>query len=1156
MKIVQSLSVLSLRPLLGTAGAVAAPDGTPAADFWKRRLAEQGQRSATVLERTSDRAWKALEVALAGVPWWNRCRVLLEPGEDLALGDPVEAYLSSVTLPDGEEAERLQCLADLRAARRAELLSGANELETVADLAVNGQVPDDGSAMGAIAGALREAGFTSLANFMGQRTGDTPFLASAARWFLRHAIEADPDLSTGAPSLESVIPEPAVRFLALAEVLDRHEARLELLLGTLPTGQAAPAGYPLDIDRELDGQKETAKRFAAEVREMLADRGMLRRGLRLTDANTIRDEATRQRIAELRVIFHGLDADKQAMPAVLNGLAMLEAAAGDYEAAQADLQTAAAAVTEPHALAVIQFNSYRVALEQRDWAEALTLLERATTLWPDHFALLPLEKFEPQRILGVAAAGITFLCRDRLADDRVVVKSLAPHTLQADVAEIFRVAGVLQEIDHPVLLAPRDTDFAASDQSRPYIVTDYFEGLTLGEQVQQHGPLSPEDLLQIARPLAEGLRSAHERGLLHLDLKPDNVLLRLEDGKWLTKVIDFALTLKPAALYGSLAGGRSSVHVAALATLSYAAPEASGWALGVPVGPTSDVYSFGRTCYYALLGTPEPDDEEKESLPTGWRKLLAACTARTIARRIPNFQIVLDRLGSLMKAPPAVESADKKPATAGTPRGEAEKALGYLERGMIFRQQGNHDQALAAFNKALEIDPNQTAGFIKRGNLFADRGHLDRAVADYSAAIKVDPKFALAYLNRGLAFAKRGEFDKVIADTSKALELDPKLGSAYFIRGAAYANRGDKHRAIAEFGQAIRLDPKNPLAHNDRGLAFADQGEYDRAIADYTAALRLDPKLTLAYINRGIAFRLKGNLERAVAEFTKALRLEPRSLQAYFNRGLAYLDAKDFDKAALDFERVLRLDPKHTEAAARRDEAQKARKGGTAAMARHNAPARPRREEEKRPAVSTAPQRTAPEERRPSTRPAGDEKRPLPRPGGEEKRPAGTARPTSEEKRPTTPTAKSTPEDERRQVRAAAYFARGRTLYEQGEYDQAIEQFTKAIQIDPKDAQAHYQRGLSFVAQNEYEDAIVDYNNALQLNPKFHLAYYHRGIAHQLLGQHDKAIADYTRTLKLEPRMAVAYRHRGQALQAKGDSARAQADFEEAARLDPNLGKR
>src|SRR5262249_26239604 len=154
------------------------------------------------------------------------------------------------------------------------------------------------------------------------------------------------------------------------------------------------------------------------------------------------------------------------------------------------------------------------------------------------------------------------------------------------------------------------------------------------------------------------------------------------------------------------------VGASAAGTIPYAAPEVVGWVQGVPTGPYSDVYSFGKTCYFGLLGTPEPDDDEKETLPPAWRKLLANCTARTTARRLPNFQAVLERLAQV-RVPAAPEVEKKEPSAPA--KVDFEKLLTV---GMQARQQGDYDRAVAAFTKAMQIDPGQTVAYIKRGNVF------------------------------------------------------------------------------------------------------------------------------------------------------------------------------------------------------------------------------------------------------------------------------------------------------------------------------------------------------------------------------------------------------------------------------------------------------
>src|SRR5207302_2004291 len=170
--------------------------------------------------------------------------------------------------------------------------------------------------------------------------------------------------------------------------------------------------------------------------------------------------------------------------------------------------------------------------------------------------------------------------------------------------------------DHPAVIRVRDCDFADGQQTRPYLVVDYFDGATLADYVKQHGPLQVNELLSLARLLAEGLHAAHARGILHRDVKPANLLVRLERAasapRWRAKLIDFGLALKPELLRTSLAesirGGGSVSRLACqvAGTLDYAAPEQLGRLPGVAVGPAADVYGFGRTCCFALFQTPQP----------------------------------------------------------------------------------------------------------------------------------------------------------------------------------------------------------------------------------------------------------------------------------------------------------------------------------------------------------------------------------------------------------------------------------------------------------------------------------------------------------------------------------------------------------------------
>jgi tetratricopeptide (TPR) repeat protein len=1193
MNIVETLAALALRQQIDGADSVAAA-----------QLAPLGEKLDRALEQTLVHTWRAVEIALAGPSWWADCRSQLGPEDEALPVGPLEAFFQTSTVRglDAVAAPvRLQGRRELRTARQANPPRAAELRPRLAEF---------GGADGRAAAALRP-GFPALANVLETHPA---LLGEPLAGFFRQAADADPELSGSLPSRSGAETAP---WRALADWFDAHTARLDALLEPTVVPPSPPAPDRLgDLAAEAAEAGESAPTLAEGVARLLKQYQLPERALRPGDTASINSLDDRHRVRELADRIHALSGErKRRLPSLLHALAILEVAANEQEVAQQDFQAVTEMLREPKSLAAVYHNAYHTALERRDWAEALRFWKEAASLDPEQYAGFPLGVYLPERIVGVSGPGVLFLCVHQPTGRQVIVHALWPEGLELGVADVFRESRMLQQLDHPARVGLLDCAYADTGRRMPFLATDHFEGVSLAYYVRQHGPLAPTELAKIVKPVAEVVLAAHQRGVLHRAITPGSLFVRRDDAGWHAKLIDFGLSLSLAALHAPLTASpdwsRTRLGASVQATIPYVAPEQFGWVDGTTTGPGSDVYSFGKLCYFALLGTPEPDDEEKALLPVGWRKFLGACTARSLARRLPNFQAVLKQLtqtaageepktsgpaaptprtpAGLVLSSPSMHGVPKppplaplEPATRPTPAvrprlltpsrqgvtrtpaasveagPEAESIAGLLNAGMTFKAQGDPVRALAAFDKAIQVDPRSPAAFIKRGNLHAETGQLDQAIADYSAALKVEPRNALAYMNRGLAHAKKGEFDAVLADCTEAISIDPRLAAAYFIRGAAYSSRGERHRAIAEFTLALRLDPNNALAYNDRGLAFAEQGEYDRALRDYTAALRIDSRLVLAYVNRGIAFRMKKQPGRAAEDLARALRVDPRNVQARFQRGLAMFELERFDDAVAEFTRVLQLDANHPEAAARREEARGAlAKAGPKPTGSPAAPPTP------------APRAAAPANRPTAaparTRPVADgkpapEKRPAAREPGRARPQIVPAAPAARPAAPVSPEAMARKrtdqaEEERRQMRAAAYFARGRTLFEQNDYEQAIEQFNKALEADPNDAVAFYHRGLAYEALQEFAEAIADFTDVLRLDARNAMAYYHRGTAHRLAGQHDRAISDTTRALRLDPRLAVAYHNRSLAYAAVGDRDRARADYEEAIRLDPALGK-
>jgi tetratricopeptide (TPR) repeat protein len=121
---------------------------------------------------------------------------------------------------------------------------------------------------------------------------------------------------------------------------------------------------------------------------------------------------------------------------------------------------------------------------------------------------------------------------------------------------------------------------------------------------------------------------------------------------------------------------------------------------------------------------------------------------------------------------------------------------------------------------------------------------------------------------------------------------------------------------------------------------------------------------------------------------------------------------------------------------------------------------------------------------------------------------------------------------------------KGNSYFDKEKWDEAITEYTAAIEIDPGNAQAYGNRGAAYAEKAKYEDSIPDYSKAIELDPQNAVLYYNRAIAYNYLGEYEKAIADCTTVIdELELRNNWAYFQRGIAYFALGRYNDALNDF-------------
>ena len=157
-------------------------------------------------------------------------------------------------------------------------------------------------------------------------------------------------------------------------------------------------------------------------------------------------------------------------------------------------------------------------------------------------------------------------------------------------------------------------------------------------------------------------------------------------------------------------------------------------------------------------------------------------------------------------------------------------------------QQDDYPKAIANYEEAIRLDPDDRWLHYMRGNANLGQGQYDDTIADYSKAIQLDPEFSEAYFWRGRAKHLLEQYDDAIADYDEATRLNSKFSEAHFWRGRAKHSLEQYDDAIADYDEATRLDPNDLHAYRYRAKAKMETGELTSAQPDLQLALLLAEK--------------------------------------------------------------------------------------------------------------------------------------------------------------------------------------------------------------------------------------------------------------------------------------------------------------------------
>jgi serine/threonine-protein kinase len=261
-------------------------------------------------------------------------------------------------------------------------------------------------------------------------------------------------------------------------------------------------------------------------------------------------------------------------------------------------------------------------------------------------------RYSLDRELGRGGMGIVYLAREVHLDRLVAIKLLPPErAVEGDLRERFlREARLAAKLSHPNIIPIHAVDDV---EGFVFFVMSYVDGETLANRVRTRGPLSASDGTRVLREVAWALAYAHGQGLVHRDVKPDNILIESGSGRALVADFGIAAAAEDAGLDG-VSG-----------TPEFMSPEQ---VMGQPLDARSDLYSLGATAYYAFTGRlvfegktstevlakqvaeqPAPIASLGTPMPRRLGAIVDRCLAKDPAQRPANAGVLAEQLAAALE---------------------------------------------------------------------------------------------------------------------------------------------------------------------------------------------------------------------------------------------------------------------------------------------------------------------------------------------------------------------------------------------------------------------------------------------------------------------------------------------------------------------------
>ncbi len=551
-----------------------------------------------------------------------------------------------------------------------------------------------------------------------------------------------------------------------------------------------------------------------------------------------------------------------------------------------------------------------------------------------------------------------------------------------------------------------------------------------------------------------------------------------------------------------------------------------------------------------------------------------------------------------------------------------EDRLTLVNMGIVNIEMKQYDIAEKFFDVLLRRFPDYTPGYITRSQMYLELKDTINAMADLNKAIEIDPYTSQSFSARGLLYFQQKEYNRALADLDEAIRLDPYFEGNYINRGLVKYHLNDLRGAMVDYDRVIEMDESNLIARFNRGLLRAQVADNNRAIKDFDKVIELQPGNTIAYLNRAMLNNEIGNKTDALNDLNYVLDEHPDFFTGYYMRSQLKRELDDLRGAERDYMLARSEEAKARKVATENPEPFKqAREQGDARDTRDQADQdidkfnllvvadedTSQKSKYQRQSRGKVQNMRAPVELEPKFILTYYER------DYEVRRPVYYSETIDRANKELYLTwlLKVTNNEaslnelqiqthfrsidnfsgriEHESANAALYFGRGMDFMLVQDYENALKDMSRVLELMPDMLVAHFAKAIIRTKQIEYdhlieqpllmdaqsgidlpdpgkmpgkaklpeistksieyEEILKEYEKIISLNPGFIYAYYNRAEIFSLEKDFRAAIADYTKAIELEPQFAEAYFNRGLSRLSIGESEEGLDDLRKAGEL-------